>query len=342
MDAVEQRRASSTSATPTRRRQRHLRVELQHEDRQVRGTERAGEQRVRQQPQEAHRRKCILRWMPVDIDAAVIANRRLSADYNVLSLAAPEIAAAARPGQFVMIKTSARARSRCCGVRSRSSKSSATAPARRSASRFSTSASASAPTLLSRVEAGARLSTARPARPSVRAGRSAGGRRGWSPAASDSRRSSRSPPRSPRAARATTLFYGARRGRRALLRRSLRGARRHASCSRPRTAAAASADAITVPLEAALARAAARQSREALRLRPDADDARLRAARRRARPRLRRLARAGDGLRPRRLLQLRGARPRRRTAARRITPARASTARSSTRSAIVWDAVAGH
>src|SRR3954466_6946370 len=45
--------------------------------------------------------------MPVDIEAAVIANRRLSADYNVLSLAAPEIAAAARPGQFVMIKTSA-------------------------------------------------------------------------------------------------------------------------------------------------------------------------------------------------------------------------------------------
>ena len=44
--------------------------------------------------------------MPVDIDAAVIENRRLSADYNVLSLAAPDIAAAARPGQFVMIKTS--------------------------------------------------------------------------------------------------------------------------------------------------------------------------------------------------------------------------------------------
>ncbi len=44
--------------------------------------------------------------MPVDIDAAVIANRRLSADYNILAFAAPEIAAAARPGQFVMIKTS--------------------------------------------------------------------------------------------------------------------------------------------------------------------------------------------------------------------------------------------
>jgi dihydroorotate dehydrogenase electron transfer subunit len=44
--------------------------------------------------------------MPVDIDAAVIANRRLSADYNVLAFDAPEIAATARPGQFVMIKTS--------------------------------------------------------------------------------------------------------------------------------------------------------------------------------------------------------------------------------------------
>lgn len=43
--------------------------------------------------------------MPVDVDAAVVANRRLSADYNVLSLAAPAIAAHARPGQFVMIKT---------------------------------------------------------------------------------------------------------------------------------------------------------------------------------------------------------------------------------------------
>jgi len=35
----------------------------------------------------------------------VIENRRLSADYNVLALAAPEIARAARPGQFVMLKT---------------------------------------------------------------------------------------------------------------------------------------------------------------------------------------------------------------------------------------------
>jgi len=44
--------------------------------------------------------------MPVDIDAAVIGNTRLSEDYSVLALAAPEIAIAARPGQFVMLKTS--------------------------------------------------------------------------------------------------------------------------------------------------------------------------------------------------------------------------------------------
>jgi dihydroorotate dehydrogenase electron transfer subunit len=42
--------------------------------------------------------------MLVDVDAAVIANTRLSDDYSVVALAAPEIAASARPGQFVMIK----------------------------------------------------------------------------------------------------------------------------------------------------------------------------------------------------------------------------------------------
>src|SRR5262245_34979216 len=44
--------------------------------------------------------------MLVDVDAAVIANTRLSNDYSVLALAAPEIAATALPGQFVMLKTS--------------------------------------------------------------------------------------------------------------------------------------------------------------------------------------------------------------------------------------------
>jgi dihydroorotate dehydrogenase electron transfer subunit len=42
--------------------------------------------------------------MPVDVAAEVIANRALSADYNVVALAAPAIAAAVAPGQFVMLK----------------------------------------------------------------------------------------------------------------------------------------------------------------------------------------------------------------------------------------------
>jgi len=42
--------------------------------------------------------------MPIDVAADVIANLPLSADYNVLALAAPAIAAASAPGQFVMIK----------------------------------------------------------------------------------------------------------------------------------------------------------------------------------------------------------------------------------------------
>ncbi|MFI5177532.1 MAG: dihydroorotate dehydrogenase electron transfer subunit [Vicinamibacterales bacterium] len=44
--------------------------------------------------------------MPIDVAAEVIVNTRLSSDYNVLALAAPEVAARAKPGQFVMVKTS--------------------------------------------------------------------------------------------------------------------------------------------------------------------------------------------------------------------------------------------
>jgi dihydroorotate dehydrogenase electron transfer subunit len=42
--------------------------------------------------------------MPVDVEARVIANTRLSPDYNVIALAAPEIASVVTPGQFVMVK----------------------------------------------------------------------------------------------------------------------------------------------------------------------------------------------------------------------------------------------
>jgi dihydroorotate dehydrogenase electron transfer subunit len=41
---------------------------------------------------------------PLDIDATVMANARLSRDYSVLSLAAPEVGRRTAPGQFVMVK----------------------------------------------------------------------------------------------------------------------------------------------------------------------------------------------------------------------------------------------
>ena len=42
--------------------------------------------------------------MPVDVEARVLRNTRLSAHYNIVALAAPEIARATEPGQFVMIR----------------------------------------------------------------------------------------------------------------------------------------------------------------------------------------------------------------------------------------------
>ena len=44
--------------------------------------------------------------MPLDVVAEVISNVHLSSDYNVLGVAAPEIAQRALPGQFVMAKAS--------------------------------------------------------------------------------------------------------------------------------------------------------------------------------------------------------------------------------------------
>jgi dihydroorotate dehydrogenase electron transfer subunit len=41
---------------------------------------------------------------PIDVDARVIANRRLSRDYNVLTLSAAEVGARTRAGQFVMVR----------------------------------------------------------------------------------------------------------------------------------------------------------------------------------------------------------------------------------------------
>ena len=56
--------------------------------------------------------------MPVDTDAAVIENRRLSSDYNVLSFDAPDLAATVRPGQFVTVPADTLHRTRPAGARS--------------------------------------------------------------------------------------------------------------------------------------------------------------------------------------------------------------------------------
>ena len=42
--------------------------------------------------------------MVLDVEARVISNTRLSPDYNVIALDAPDIARSAAPGQFVMVK----------------------------------------------------------------------------------------------------------------------------------------------------------------------------------------------------------------------------------------------
>jgi dihydroorotate dehydrogenase electron transfer subunit len=65
---------------------------------------RNGLARRRQAAARGRSSRSILPDMPVDVDAEVIANTRLSEDYNVLALAAPEIARQTRPGQFVMVK----------------------------------------------------------------------------------------------------------------------------------------------------------------------------------------------------------------------------------------------
>ena len=49
-------------------------------------------------------RDCYTDLMPFDVSATVLTNTRLSHDYNVLALAAPQVAAAAIPGQFLMVK----------------------------------------------------------------------------------------------------------------------------------------------------------------------------------------------------------------------------------------------
>ena len=150
--------------------------------------------------------------MPIDVaaarDRAIIGCRRLQ---RARALSAPAIAAAAAPGQFVMVKAG---RGHDPLLRRPFSVFEVLRDARRRADRH-----LAAEQTDRRLDRPA-LRRASPASASTASVRSAGRsrssirrpRRGWSPAASASRRSRRSAKRCARRGVRTTLFYGARSG----------------------------------------------------------------------------------------------------------------------------------
>ena len=218
--------------------------------------------------------------MPVDVDAAVISNTRLSADYNVLALAAPEIAAlartrAVRDGQAVARLDPLLRRPFSIFEILRDADGAADRhldPQQARRRRHDTALRSSKP--------GARMPCLgplgrpfEPVDPPAEAWMVAGGV-GLAPFVTLAEALARAEDagdavlrRAPRA--------------RAVLRRALRSARRRAWCSTTedgsRGARAASPSRSTRRSRAA----PRRQPRQAVRLRPDADDARCRAARRR-------------------------------------------------------------
>ncbi len=127
-----------------------------------------------------------------------------------LALAAPAIAQSAAPGQFVMVEGRDAATIRCCAARFRSSRSCATLPGSLPASRILSKRIGPSTASLYDARPGQQVACLGPlGRRSPSS--TAPTKRGWSPAASASRRSRRWPRRCARAAFATTLFYGARR-----------------------------------------------------------------------------------------------------------------------------------
>ena len=87
--------------------ERQRRIELQDERQHVAGGKHTGHERVREHSKIAHCHGVYCRDADRRRPREVIANHPLSTDYNVLALAAPAIAAAAAPGQFVMVKAAA-------------------------------------------------------------------------------------------------------------------------------------------------------------------------------------------------------------------------------------------
>ena len=221
------------------------------------------------------------RVAPVDCEAVVRANARLSADYHVLTLDAPDVAARTQPGQFVMVKPG---RGLDPLLRRPFSVFEILRDARGRADRRvdpqQDRRHGHRPALRARAPASGSPASARSAARSRR--RPPIARSGWSPAASAWRRSRRWPRRCWRAACAPTLFYGARRAgdlhyadwfaeRGVDVRARHRGRQRRRARLRHVAARAQ-----------ALATLRRRRRPVDLRLRPDADDARRRRARRAA------------------------------------------------------------
>ena len=211
------------------------RVQLQNEQGDVRADKRARDQRVREHPQVLHRRNhdtCLravyLRVVPLDVAAEVLSNTHLSPDYNVLALAAPEIAERALPGQFVMVKAGDRlepllrrpfsvfevlkAHGRSVGLSLLSK-------------RIGPSTA-----LLFDARPGDRVQCLGPLGTPVRRRSPRPTRRGSSPAASASRPSPRSPRRCASEASHVTLYYGARRAAELFYLDDIRAAWASSSC----------------------------------------------------------------------------------------------------------------
>ena len=242
--------------------------------------------------------------MPLDVNAVVLENRRLSDAYSVLLLDAPAIAAAVQPGQFVMLKPShgtdpllRRPFSVFEVIRNADGAPSGISILNKKAG-VGTS-------LLYDVEPGATIACLGPlgrpfeaVRPPSEAWMVAGGV-GLAPFVTLATRLQQ-------LGTPATLFYGARTASELYYVDLFERLGVHTVLA-TEDGTRGTTGRVTAPLGEALQASGDDASIAVVRLRPDADDARGGAARRRARARLRRLARTGHGLRHGGLLQLRRA-----------------------------------
>ena len=326
-----------TVSTGPARSERNFWIEQQKEQREIRGGQHTPQTRsCSASGGSASAASGILRPMPLDVEARVIQNTRLSPDYNVITLAAPEIAAATKPGQFVMVKARPRERS-------------AAAPAVLGLRDPSRPAAASTGIVASQ------QTHRRHDAPAVRRasygdvvsclGRSAAVRAGVDPpdGSMDGRRRRRASRRSRRwrkrcASAARRRRCSTARGRAAeLFYLDCFAARGVRAGAHDRGRAAGERGRVTVPLEQAL-QSRPTPRRHDLRVRSGADARGRRRRRGALRTAVAGLGRARDGLRPGRLLQLRRAGART-GGGHHFVRSCHQPARSSTAADLVWDAL---